>query len=133
MTVNNLAARIQSALEQFDAERRRNYWKNWHQHPSAEWAISYNNQLYPVKNVMGIIDRSYEQKSTNELKALLNHNGYTVVQLQHRNVAASKQTNTSAPLLQRFGVFPDEKAFCERFVVPLFQEIGYTLKKGGLC
>jgi len=82
---------------------------------------------------MGILNRDYDYQSTSSLVELLNNSGYTVVQLKHKSSGAPKNGGIHKQSLPTFGVFSDEKDFCDKFVIPLCYKIGYTVKKEYPC
>ena len=69
------------------------------------------------------------------LRNILRAKGYSVIQLWHATRENNRNdTNTThKPQPPRFGMFINEKIFCDDFVAPLFEKMGYNPEKEYKC
>lgn len=113
--------RVREAMEQFDTHQRQRYWKGWEHGRTADWAIDCGGRRYPLRHIMFMVSRDYGLCPVGQLRELLQTSGFTVVALKGRQRAAQAH---KAPV-KRFGDFMSEQAFCQRFLVPLVEQMGY--------
>ena len=131
------ADQIRRAMEIFDAHQRHQYWSGWEQHPSNKRAISFTGRLYPVRHIMEMVNRTYELQNAAQLKGILQGYGFAVLPLsnQKRKLRQSSAVRSSdlPPRPVRFGLFAGEKEFCERFMLPLVEQMGYQYQSQYPC